>query len=168
MLISWTYKSTPSSIVHIILGMTMASQNSRACMNLFNPNLLNFFCLFLLLGHFRYVDLCSVHHEGQFYKWAFNSQYGFAGNVLAYADRYRSVLQSKKMEGGFLKALTMSKLRSVYFKVFCFLFFFILYHVWLVKIYPSALWQGSYYLTDTKPQIADFNDQQNLLTIRAL
>lgn len=102
----------------------MASQNSRACMNLFNPNLLNFFCLFLLLGHFRYVDLCSVHHEGQFYKWAFNSQYGFAGNVLAYADRYRSVLQSKKMEGGFLKALTMSKLRSVYFKVFFNFFFF--------------------------------------------
>lgn len=73
--------------------------------------------LHIVLGHFRYVDLCSVHHEGQFYKWAFNSQYGFAGNVLAYADRYRSVLQSKKMEGGFLKALTMSKLRSYMCKV---------------------------------------------------
>ncbi|CAI9726761.1 kinase [Octopus vulgaris] len=69
------------------------------------------------LGHYRYVDLCSVHHDGLLYKWVFNSQYGFAGNVLTFAERYKSVLRSKKMEGGFLKALTQSKLRSYMCKV---------------------------------------------------
>ncbi|GAB1600172.1 ceramide kinase-like [Argonauta hians] len=71
----------------------------------------------ITLGHYRHVDLCSVHHDRLLYKWVFNSQYGFAGNVLTFAERYRSVLRSKKMEGGFLKALTQSKLRSYMCKV---------------------------------------------------
>ena len=54
--------------------------------------------------------MCSVYCEDKLHKWAFNSQYGFAGNVLLFMRRYAS-LGRKRIDAAFIKALTSSKLR---------------------------------------------------------
>lgn len=112
----WSSNFTPTR-TSVMIGIVPTGTTNQIAHSVLGTCDLVTAALHIVLGHYRYVDLCSVHHGGQFYKWAFNSQYGFAGNVLAYAERYRSVLQSKKMEGGFLKALTLSKLRSYMCKV---------------------------------------------------
>ncbi|XP_071101915.1 ceramide kinase-like protein [Haliotis cracherodii] len=67
--------------------------------------------LHILYGHKQHVDVCSVYSEDKFLRWAFNSQYGFAGNVLSFRSRYSS-LGAKKLDVAFIKALTKAKLRS--------------------------------------------------------
>ncbi|KAK6178105.1 hypothetical protein SNE40_012934 [Patella caerulea] len=67
--------------------------------------------LHVLFGNRTKVDVCSIYHEEKFQRWAFNSQYGFAGNVLTFMKRY-SALGMKCVEAAFLKALTKSKLRT--------------------------------------------------------
>ncbi|ESO96582.1 hypothetical protein LOTGIDRAFT_143976, partial [Lottia gigantea] len=67
--------------------------------------------LHILYGNRYMVDVCSVYNNEKFQRWAFNSQYGFAGNVLTFISRYSSI-GLKKVEASFLKALTKSKLRS--------------------------------------------------------
>ncbi|XP_025093865.1 ceramide kinase-like isoform X2 [Pomacea canaliculata] len=67
--------------------------------------------LHIVFGHWTPVDVCSIYTPEIFTQWAFNCQYGFAGNVLKFMTRY-SALGSRKIEAAFLKALTSSKLRS--------------------------------------------------------
>lgn len=85
-------------------------------------------------GHWTPVDVCSIYTPEIFTQWAFNCQYGFAGNVLKFMTRY-SALGSRKIEAAFLKALTSSKLRQVesdikydciilYTALFCHIFWF--------------------------------------------
>ena len=75
----------------------------------------------IILGKFTPVDITSVYREDKFMQWCFNSQYGFAGNVLTFRKRYRS-LGKRGLEPAFVKALTKSKLRYVhvipYFRLF--------------------------------------------------
>ena len=66
--------------------------------------------LCIILGKFTPLDVASVYKDDKFVQWCFNSQYGFAGNVLTFRKRYRS-LGKRGLEPAFVKALTKSKLR---------------------------------------------------------
>lgn len=67
--------------------------------------------LYIIMGLLIPVDVCSVYNEDKFQQWCFNCQYGFAGNVLTFRDRYKSV-GKRGLEPAFVKALTKAKLRS--------------------------------------------------------
>lgn len=67
-------------------------------------------CLYIILGRNIPVDICSVYREDRFMQWGFNCQYGFAGNVLTFRKRYKS-LGKRGLEPAFIKALTKAKLR---------------------------------------------------------
>ena len=68
--------------------------------------------LVLSSGHFSPVDVTSICTPEKFFKWSFNSMYGFGGNVLQFMKRYGS-LGAKRIDAAFMKALTSSKLRYV-------------------------------------------------------
>ncbi|KAL8601269.1 hypothetical protein ACOMHN_003213 [Nucella lapillus] len=67
--------------------------------------------LHIIYGHWSPMDICSVYTTEKFYRWAFNCQYGFAGNVLVFMKRY-ATLGRKRIDAAFVKALTSSKLRA--------------------------------------------------------
>ncbi|KAK7108968.1 ceramide kinase-like protein [Littorina saxatilis] len=67
--------------------------------------------LHIIFGNWSPVDICSVYTTEKFHRWAFNCQYGFAGNMLTFMKRYAS-LGAKRIDAAFLKALTSSKLRA--------------------------------------------------------
>ncbi|XP_060598837.1 ceramide kinase-like protein [Ruditapes philippinarum] len=66
--------------------------------------------LYIILGRCTAVDICSVYREDRLMQWCFNCQYGFAGNVLTFRKRYKS-LGKRGLEPAFIKALTKAKLR---------------------------------------------------------
>jgi hypothetical protein len=66
--------------------------------------------LYIILGRCTSVDICSVYREDRLMQWCFNCQYGFAGNVLTFRKRYKS-LGKRGLEPAFIKALTKAKLR---------------------------------------------------------
>lgn len=66
--------------------------------------------LYIILGQNIPVDVCSIYREDKFMQWGFNCQYGFAGNVLTFRKRYKSV-GKRGLEPAFIKALTKAKLR---------------------------------------------------------
>ncbi|XP_076439472.1 uncharacterized protein LOC143279336 [Babylonia areolata] len=67
--------------------------------------------LHIVYGHWSPMDVCSVFSLDKFHCWAFNCQYGFAGNVLLFMKRY-ATLGRKRIDAAFMKALTSSKLRA--------------------------------------------------------
>ncbi|RUS88047.1 hypothetical protein EGW08_004213 [Elysia chlorotica] len=67
--------------------------------------------LHIIYGHYQPVDVCSIITPEKTCRWGFNSQYGFAGQVLTYLKRYKS-LGSKRVDASIIKALTKAKLRA--------------------------------------------------------
>lgn len=67
--------------------------------------------LHIILGNYQPVDVCSIMTPEKVCRWGFNSQYGFAGQVLTYLRRYKA-LGSKRVDASIIKALTKAKLRA--------------------------------------------------------
>ena len=64
----------------------------------------------IIMGVTTHVDVCSIYSDDKFQQWGFNCQYGFAGNILSFRNRYKSV-GKRGLEPAFVKALTKAKLR---------------------------------------------------------
>ncbi|GFS14015.1 ceramide kinase-like protein [Elysia marginata] len=67
--------------------------------------------LHIIYGNYQPVDVCSMITPEKVCRWGFNSQYGFAGQVLTYLKRYKA-LGSKRIDAAIIKALTKAKLRA--------------------------------------------------------
>ncbi|ELT92985.1 hypothetical protein CAPTEDRAFT_190502 [Capitella teleta] len=65
----------------------------------------------IILGRKRAVDVFSVYHQDDLKQFGFLGHYGFFGNLIPYMKRYTN-LGEKRVEAGFMKALTKSKFRS--------------------------------------------------------
>ncbi|KAK3581636.1 hypothetical protein CHS0354_011135 [Potamilus streckersoni] len=67
--------------------------------------------LHIMLGNIQPVDICSVYSEDKFKQWAFNCQYGYAGNVMKSYNRLRN-LGRRGLEMAIYKSMTKAKLRA--------------------------------------------------------
>ncbi|GFO42066.1 ceramide kinase-like protein [Plakobranchus ocellatus] len=93
------------------LGIIPIGRTNHVAFSLMGANDIMTGVLHIMYGHFQPVDVCSIITPEKICRWGFNSQYGFAGQVLTYLHRYKA-LGSKRVDAATIKALTKAKLRS--------------------------------------------------------